>query len=100
MPGLLAREKKVQNPPLPLLEHKTDMAAMEDEMPWRTVIAVALAALLQIYNVLACGRATATWVCPRRTETSLPENAARQQPRTPCRPLARSEHRAPTRVQN
>ena len=89
---LVARAKRVPTMPLDEPEQKTDMAAMDDDVTWWTIGAVAFAALLQIYNVLACGRTTASWVCPRRAENSSVENAAQPQPRTPCRPLARSEH--------
>lgn len=75
-----------------VVEEQTDMAAMDDDVTWWTVVTIAVAALLQIYNVLACGRTTAAWVCPRRVETRSPENTTQQQPRTPCPPLTRTEH--------
>ena len=87
-----ARVQRVQPMPPADVEQETEIAAMDDDGRRWTVVAVAIAALLQIYNILACGRATAAWVCPRRAETSAPESAAQQQPRTTCRPLARTEH--------
>ena len=58
-PQLKAREERIQPMPPADVEHETGMEAMDDDGNEWTVAAVAVAALLQIYNILACGRATA-----------------------------------------
>ena len=76
-----------------VVEQTTDMEAMDDDVTWWTLVAIAVAALLQIYNIVACARTTAAWVCPRREHHRDEENTTRHQPTTTSPPLATTENR-------